>query len=290
MPEHALAPHAGGPSGGVAAAANVATMRVAVVGKGGAGKSVIAGTIARALARGGRSVLALDSDLLPGLALSLGADPPPEPPLAAAVERDKDGRWGFRRGIGPVRAVQRYSTPAPDGIRLLQCGKLSAEGVDPIRGSTRAFYQVVHHLREAKAFRDWTFVGDLPAGPRQTAFNWAPYADSFLLVVEPTWKSALTSRRIARIARSRRPDVGVLAVANKVTGPEDAARIEELLGEPLVGSIPADEAVATVDRLGVPLIEHAPSSAAAAAIEQLVEDLTAGSAGLRRLARRPRAA
>ncbi|MDQ4130205.1 MAG: hypothetical protein M3133_04320, partial [Actinomycetota bacterium] len=103
--------------------------------------------------------------------------------------------------------------------------------------------------------------------------------DTFLLVVEPTWKSALTSRRIARIARARRPDVRVLAVANKVTGPGDSRRVEELLGERLFTSVPADEAVATVDRLGAPLIEHAPSSAAAAAIERLVEDLSSASSG-----------
>ena len=50
----------------------VSSLRVALVGKGGAGKSVIAGTLARILARRGHRVLALDVDTLPGLALSLG--------------------------------------------------------------------------------------------------------------------------------------------------------------------------------------------------------------------------
>ncbi len=39
-----------------------------MVGKGGAGKSVISGTMARVLARDGNRVLALDSDLLSFLA------------------------------------------------------------------------------------------------------------------------------------------------------------------------------------------------------------------------------
>jgi CO dehydrogenase maturation factor len=51
----------------------VPSLRVAVVGKGGAGKSLIAGT----LARRGHHVLALDVDTLPGLALSLGLGPRP---------------------------------------------------------------------------------------------------------------------------------------------------------------------------------------------------------------------
>lgn len=41
-------------------------MKLAVVGKGGVGKSAISGTMARVLAQGERAVLALDSDLLPG--------------------------------------------------------------------------------------------------------------------------------------------------------------------------------------------------------------------------------
>src|SRR3954462_14287342 len=87
-------------------------LRIAVVGKGGAGKSVLAGTLARVLARRGDRVLALDSDLMPGLAFSLGAQPPAAPPLADAAERDADGRWRLRKGIGPARAVAQYSTAA----------------------------------------------------------------------------------------------------------------------------------------------------------------------------------
>jgi CO dehydrogenase maturation factor len=73
---------------------------VAVVGKGGAGKSLVAGTLARLLARRGWPVLALDSDVLPGLTFSLGAEAPAVPPLEDAAVRDEDGRWRLRKGIG----------------------------------------------------------------------------------------------------------------------------------------------------------------------------------------------
>ncbi len=55
-------------------------MRLAVAGKGGTGKSVIAGTISRLLARRGESVLAINGDFMPGLPCSLGVDPSWEPP------------------------------------------------------------------------------------------------------------------------------------------------------------------------------------------------------------------
>lgn len=252
-------------------------MRLAVVGKGGAGKSVIAATLARLLARRGRRVLALDSDPLPGLAISLGATAPAEPPLNAAVERDDKNRWRFIPGVGPVRAVQRYATDAPDGVRLLQIGKATPEGMGPVMGANNAFYMTIHRLDRAASFRDWDIVGDLPAGPRQAAFDWAPYAERFLLVVEPTWQSMLTARRIKRIALAANPEVHVSLVVNKSSGEEDARRVEAFLDTPVVAVVPVAEGVRSAERAGAALLDHAPESPAVRAIERLVERLETGS-------------
>lgn len=248
-------------------------MRLAVVGKGGAGKSVIAGTMARVLARRGHRVLALDSDLLPGLSISLGSGPDPvDPPLNAAAERDENNRWRLRPGIGPVRAVQRYSTEAPEGIRLLQLGKTPKDGIAPILGSVNAFYRVVHRLPKAQTFRDWTLLGDLPAGPRQAAFDWAPYAETFVVVVQPGSQSMLTARRVARIARMRR-NAKALFVVNRVSSEDDVRMVEDMLGEPAFATVPVDEDVAVAERMGVAPIDHAPDAPAIAAIRDLVAKL-----------------
>jgi CO dehydrogenase maturation factor len=249
-------------------------MRLAVVGKGGAGKSVIAGTLARIFARRGHRVLALDSDMLPGLALSLGAEQPDPPPLLQAAEKDEDGRWRLRHGIGPVTAVRRYATEAPDGVLFLHAGKTATEGLAPIMGALQAYYKVIHRLADAKTFRDWTLIGDLPAGPRQAAFGWAPFADNFVLVVEPEWKSILTARRVARIA-SMRGGVTISAVANKVRDRSDLELIAERLGGPLLGAVPTDPAVREVEREGAALIAAAPDSPAVQAIERLADALEA---------------
>ncbi len=118
-------------------------------------------------------------------------------------------------------------------------------------------------------------IGDHPAGPRQTAHDWAPYADTLLVVTEPTWKSALTARRVAEMADAR--GAAVVAVASKVTGPEDVELVEEILGRPVRAVVPADEAVAATDRRGVALIDHAPESPAVKAIESLVDGLVEGT-------------
>jgi len=250
-------------------------MRLAVVGKGGSGKSVIAGTLARLLARRGHRVLALDSDTLPGLSISLGADVPEDAPLNAAAERNPMGRWRLVKGLDAGSAVQRFATVAPDGVRLLQLGKTDKRGLAPNRASHNAYYQVVHRLEGVAWLESWAFLGDLPAGPRQTAFDWAPYARHYLLVVEPTWQGMLTARRIVRIVSQQRDDAEFSLIVNKVTPEADVARAEQFLGVPLLGTVPADDDVRRAERAGVALLDVAPDSAAVHAIERLADALDA---------------
>jgi CO dehydrogenase maturation factor len=250
-------------------------MRLAVLGKGGAGKSVVAATLARLLARRGHRVLALDSDTLPGLSISLGAEVPDDVPLNAAAERNEKGRWQLVKGVGPARAVQRFATDAPDGVRLLQIGKTDKRGLTVNRASHNAFYQVIHRLDEVRSLRDWVILGDLPAGGRQMAFDWAPYAQRFILVVEPTWQSMLTARRITKITRAMHEDPELLLVVNKVATDGDAVRVQEFLGVPLLGTVPADEDVRRAERAGVALLDMAPDAEAVQAIGRLADALDA---------------
>ena len=260
------------PPGLADAGAQTGPMRLAVVGKGGAGKSVIAGTLARVLARRGERVLAFDSDLLPGLALSLGAEEPRSTPLLAAAEKNEQGRWRLKKGIGPVRAVQRFSTTAPDGVRLLQAGKVGKAGQESILGALNAFQQTIHGIGTARTFDSWTLLGDLPAGPRQPAFGWAPYAKNFLLVVEPEWKSILAARRVARIV-SMRGEVTVSLIASKVRGKEDADLVGARVGGPVFATVPIDEEVRVAERSGLAPIDAVPDSSAVRAIEDLADRL-----------------
>jgi CO dehydrogenase nickel-insertion accessory protein CooC1 len=152
-------------------------------------------------------------------------------------------------------------------VRLLQRGKIDRAGYDAIIGASKAFWEVAHGLVDAPAFRDWTFIGDLPAGTRQTAEDWAPYAETYLVVVQPTAQSALTAQRVVRLQPRQ---AATLVIANRVQGEQDVRHIEELVGEPVFASIPADEGVAAAERLGAAPIDHAPDSPAIAAIEGLI--------------------
>lgn len=264
-------------SGDVATAREgLVPMRIAVVGKGGAGKSVLCGTMARLIARRGSPVLALDSDLLPGLSMSLGSGPDPvEPPLMAATEKQETGGWGWREGMHGALAAQRFAIDAPDGVRLLLRGKQGPEGFRAIIGASQSFWELVHGLVDAPEFREWTLLGDLPAGQYQVAEDWAPYASIYLVVVQPTMQSALTGRRILRVARARSPQATHLLIANRVRDEDDVAHVEKLVGEPVFASLPFDADVAAAERLGLAPIDHAPRSGSIAAIEQLITALSA---------------
>ena len=249
-----------------------APLWLALAGKGGAGKSVVAGTLARVLARRGHRVLAVDSDPMPGLAASLGVEEPRLPPLLDAAVKPEGERWRLKPGIGPARAIQRFTTQAPDGVRLLQLGKADKDGLVPINGAVNAFLHVVHGIEGAKSLRAWTIIGDLPAGPRHPAAGFAPYARLYVILCDGGSQSALTARRVARIAREHR-SADVLLVANKVRDGGDVERIERLVGQRVDLTIPIDAAVTAAEREGRPLLDLAPGSPAVAAVERLADAL-----------------
>lgn len=89
-------------------------------------------------------------------------------------------------GGGATRAVQRYGTDTPDGVRMLAIGETGRIGLAPNKASHNAFYQVIRRLDGVRSLDHWTIVGDLPAGGRQAAFDWAPRARRFC-----SWSSPL---------------------------------------------------------------------------------------------------
>jgi CO dehydrogenase maturation factor len=97
-------------------------MKVAVVGKGGAGKTTVAGTVARALGRRGESVLALDADVNPMLGISLGVGPERTEALIGARQALDAGEAEHQpTGEGLVEA---FGAEAPDNVRLVVVSRI----------------------------------------------------------------------------------------------------------------------------------------------------------------------
>lgn len=109
-------------------------MRIAIAGKGGTGKTTIAGTLARVLARGGREVLAIDADTNPNLASVLGIpgdqarDIVGMPRTLMERRTGEDGTTRTVFAADPEAVVREYGVVGPDGVRLMVMGRVGHGG------------------------------------------------------------------------------------------------------------------------------------------------------------------
>ena len=97
-------------------------MKLAVVGKGGAGKTTVAGTVARAIGRAGHAVVALDADVNPMLGISLGVGPERTEALVGARQA-LDAGEGEHQPTGEG-LVDAFGADAPDGVRLVVVSRI----------------------------------------------------------------------------------------------------------------------------------------------------------------------
>lgn len=237
-------------------------LRLAIIGKGGAGKTVIASTLARLLARRGRTVLAADLDTNPGLAMSLGM-PPTEAGLPAEAIEEREGAnygWQLATGLSPQAAVDRFSTAAPDAVRYIGVGKIDSSAKLAAKQSVPAVVQILLGVGSP----GWDIVADLEAGPTTPFERYHAFASDVLVVVGPAWRSALTARRLLPMVA----DVDALIVASQYGDEPDH---EDL--PPPWGRVPFDPEVRQAERRGRAPLDACPDAPAVRAVGDLVDRL-----------------
>lgn len=241
-------------------------IRVAVIGKGGTGKSVVSAMLARILARRGRRVLIADLDSDPGLGYSLGAPESPTGLPSEAIEPDPGSPYGWRlaSGITPADVVERFSVLGPDDVRLIGFGKI-AESTDraPATSSMAALKETLIGFGDP----EWDVIADLPAGPSAPFERYHAFAEQVIVMIGPPWRSALTARRLATLVE---PEQTIAVVANGFRpGSPDH------IGLTPVVKIPFDPLVAEAERIGVSPLDYAPGSPAIDAADELVDHFIA---------------
>ncbi|MEO6196315.1 MAG: AAA family ATPase [Thermoanaerobaculia bacterium] len=108
--------------------------RIAIAGKGGSGKTTISGTLARIIARRGRTVWAIDADSTPNLGLTLGLPREelgglqPLPRTLLVEGTDAEGKRKLALGHPPSEVVRAHGRLTPDGIPLLLMGSVGHAG------------------------------------------------------------------------------------------------------------------------------------------------------------------
>ena len=110
-------------------------MKIAIVGKGGVGKTTISGTLSRIFAQQGKTVLAIDADPNPNLSIVLGlkSDAPQPKPLSTDILERVEDEAGNKKIIVkfPLQEVlDQYGQKTPDNVTLLMVGKPETAGRD----------------------------------------------------------------------------------------------------------------------------------------------------------------
>jgi CO dehydrogenase maturation factor len=211
--------------------------RIAVVGKGGVGKSTVTALLARVMARTGARVLAIDADEQRNLGATLGvgmAMLSAVVPVASQADyieektgaRPGEGAGGMLR-LNPDTSdlVSRLSIPAPDGVRLVVMGGVQRAGggcLCPEHALLSASISGMH-LRRGEVV-----VMDTHAGVEHFGRALARGFDTALVVVEPTFNATQVGMETARLAHEL--GIGdIHLVVNRSRGPHDVERVLEMV-------------------------------------------------------------
>lgn len=243
------------------------TIRIAVTGKGGVGKTTLSAAIARRLAAE-HEVIAIDADPDMNLASTLGvAEPDPITEQQALIEERAGSGGGLVKLSPAVEDVLDSHSSTFGGGRLLTIGA-------PAGGSTGCMCpenSVIRSLVSA-AFSEDFVVMDMEAGVEHLGRGTAESVDALFVVVEPSRSSIDTARRIDDLA----DDLGiddVRAVVNKTRENGDVVR--DSLSVPVVHELPYDDSIAAAGLAGRPPVEESEAlrEAATAVLDSLFHDV-----------------
>ena len=245
-------------------------MKIAISGKGGAGKTTLAALLAQEAAARGFRVFAIDADPNPNLALALNVSEKPQPlvEMKDLMEERLGALEGFFKINPRVDDIPERFSVGQDGIRLLVMGGVRKGGAGCACPENTILRSLLQHLMLARD--EWVIV-DCEAGLEHLGRATAQGVDALLIVIEPNLVGAETARRIRKLAG----EIGLrrlCAVGNKVRGPEDAEFIKRHLdGIELLALLPESPAARAAARSGTP-VQDAELTARARAILQTLQE------------------
>jgi len=252
------------------------TMKIAISGKGGVGKTTFASFLIKALADRGTKVLAIDADPDANLAQALGfqgrEDIVPISEMKALIEERTEAKVGsmgsFFKLNPKVDDLPEKLSIRINGIRLMVLGGVKKGGAGCICPESTLLKSLVRHLVLA---RDEAVVLDMEAGLEHLGRGTAMAVDRLIVVVEPGRRSIETANHI----RSLAGDIGlkkVSLVGNKIRKDEDRDfLLRHMPGFEFIGFIPFGEGIIEADLQGRPPFEK--ESSTLAVVNEMIEKL-----------------
>jgi CO dehydrogenase maturation factor len=255
-------------------------LKVAVAGKGGVGKTLVAGALAYFLAEKGFKVLAIDADSSPNLALTLGISADLASKIVPISENQELIRAKtqtpypgvYRLSFTVDDVVRDFAVESPFRISLLVMGTIRAAG----EGCTCTANALVRSLlRHLILERDEAVVMDMEAGVEHMGRGTAKHVDIMLMIADSSLKSMETAKRIHTLATEA--DIKkIFLLGNKIANEEEENAIKHFASSNdliLLDLIPYDEQILKADRKGETPLGYDKSSTALAAIERICEKL-----------------
>lgn len=254
-------------------------MKIAISGKGGVGKTLIAGGLAYFFASKGLKTIAIDADPSPNLALTLGL-PPGEFRKITPISENKNliesktstGYAGvFRLSFTVDDIIRDYSVQTPFGVNLIVMGTVKSTGsgcMCPANAVVRAL------LRHLVVERDEIVVLDMEAGVEHMGRGTAQYVDVMLIVADANLKALETAKRINELT-SQAGIRQTFLVGNKVLNEEQKTVIKRFAEEcrlMLLEVVPFDSHVVEAEMRGETPLKDC-NSEAIRAIRRLCEKL-----------------
>lgn len=254
-------------------------MKIAITGKGGVGKTFIAGTLACTYAARGLKTIAIDADTSPNLALTLGMSPEEAFRIVPVAENDpligektKTAYPGvFRISVSVDDILSRQAVSTPCGVQLLVMGMVRTMGAGCACPAHNLIRTLMSHLIVE---RDEVVILDMEAGVEHLGRGTAKNVDIMLIITDAHQASLITAGRIADLAGAAGiPRIAF--VANRVTGPEMLSRIEGAArghGVEVISAVPYDPGVLNAGMEGISVVRDGNYSAVRA-VRALAEKL-----------------
>jgi CO dehydrogenase maturation factor len=255
-------------------------VKIAVSGKGGVGKTLIAAGLACSFVDNGMKTLAIDADPSPNLALTLGLTPKKAREILPISENKEliesktttEYPGVYRLSFTVDDVVRKYSVNTPLGVDLIVMGTVKSMGSGctcPANAVLRAL------LRHLIVERDEAVVLDMEAGVEHMGRGTARSVDKLVIVADANMKALEIAKHIGELATNAGMK-GVFLVGNKVSDDLQKATIKDFAEEngfEILAFVPFDQKVAESEMRGETPIKDKDSKAMQA-IQELCEEIT----------------
>lgn len=255
-------------------------MKIAVSGKGGVGKTVVAAVLAELFVRKGFRVLAIDADPSPNLASVLSI-PPEEankiiplsenaPLIESKTKTEFPGVYRLSFSVKDI--VEKFCVKSPFGVDLLVMGTVRSAGAGCTCPANALIRELLRHLLVE---RDEAVVMDMEAGIEHMGRGTAKHMDTMLIVADPSLRSMETAKKIYGLAM----DTGIkkaFMVGNKIADTTQGELIKQFATRnniPLLELIPYDEKILKADIQGETPLKLTKHSKGIETIQKIGENL-----------------